>query len=202
MNSGLPIMLLRLNRASRRAARGSRFFRQHHRTGLDQRLEVREDARPAAGHRLDESRLRPIDPVNDAQLYSFGAFDLLDFEGAERITLGLQFRTPFVTPFDDETPGRIRLDDLAGIGNAAIRKAQLPRRARLPVALAKRTEPILLRELLRGQRGPQTLRRGFDVGDVDKSRVTHFSSPSRRRFSSLSAASLPRSNFRIQRSPI
>src|SRR5205085_6473948 len=59
------------------------------------------------------------------------------------------------------------------IGDAAVRQHQLPRRARFPVGLCRHAEPVLLHELRRGQRLPQLLARGADVGDVDKSAAAH-----------------------------
>jgi len=45
---------------------------------------------------------------------------------APRIALGFHLRFPFIAPFEDKTLGRIDLDDLAGIGQAAIGEIQSP----------------------------------------------------------------------------
>src|SRR5262249_14743910 len=54
---------------------------------------------------------------------------------------------------------------------------ELPGRARMPAALAMHPEPILLDELVVREGGPQLLRRGADVGDVDVGRSSHGPSP-------------------------
>jgi hypothetical protein len=50
----------------------------------------------------------------------------LEIHHASRISLGLQLRLEFVALFDDQALGPFGFNDLAGIGEAAIRKLGRP----------------------------------------------------------------------------
>src|SRR5580700_4237195 len=105
--------------------------------------------------------------MEDAQLYRLGGDvgDGFDFERAERVALGIQLRLPLVAPLDDEASRGIGCDNLARVGDPAVREDELPRRAGLPVTLAMHAEPVVPRELRRRQRGPQALGCSADEGD-------------------------------------
>src|SRR6266850_8433920 len=76
-----------------------RALRQHDLACFKQRLEVGENARPAARHGVDELRFISVHRVRDGQFY--GVACRLNLDNAPRIALGLHFRPELVAP-----PGR------------------------------------------------------------------------------------------------
>ncbi len=72
-----------------------------------------------ARHGLDELGAFLADRVRDGEPHDGAVrFEIVD---AARPALLRQLGLPFVAPFEDEAPGRIDLDDLAGIRGAARR---------------------------------------------------------------------------------
>jgi hypothetical protein len=53
--------------------------------------------------------------MRDGQLY--GAARRLQIDGAARISFGFELRPEVVAPFEDKAPGRIKLDNLARVGD-------------------------------------------------------------------------------------
>ena len=118
--------------------------------GFQQGLQVGDDHRPGAGHRRDEIRGFALDGVSDGELdrRSTGS----QFHRAVRLAFDLELGFVQMPPADHEPPWRLGLDDLAGVGVAAIGVHQLPRGSRRPLAFTANAEPVLLHELHVGQR--------------------------------------------------
>src|SRR6185437_7339358 len=94
-----------------------------------------------------------------------------------RIAFRLQLRLELVAPADHQPLVRNGLQNLAGIGRAAVLKLEAPWRARLEVAFGRDAEPEFPDCLRIGQRRPQLLRRRANVGDVHELRLAHRYSP-------------------------
>src|SRR6185437_7057096 len=98
---------------------GSRRIRlpQHHGAALQQRLQVGEDLRPAAGYRRDESGGLALDAVG------YGKPDRrsepLQLQRTQRLALGVQLGLALMAPADYQAPRRLGFEDLPGIGDGA-----------------------------------------------------------------------------------
>src|SRR5215469_16054912 len=86
--------------------------------GFEQRLEARQDLRPAAGNRLDELGSIFLDRVGDAELCQFLLFGQLD--DTTRPAFGLQLGAELVLPLDDDPGWRIAFQNLPAVGNRAV----------------------------------------------------------------------------------
>src|SRR5262249_15019026 len=82
-----------------------------------------------------------------------------------------------VSPGQDQPPARLDFKHLAAVGNGSTGKHERPRRSRLPFGDLPGARPELAGELRLDQRLPQLIGRGPDVGDIDKTRLSHRSSP-------------------------
>src|SRR6185312_11880283 len=101
-------------------------------------------------------------------------------------------------PTVGQAPVRHAVQNFAGVMGFAVAAERHPT-ARGPVGLDCGAEPIPARERPIGERLPQLLRCGRDVGDVDEFQLAHFFA-SRPRLSSASALRRWRSYLPIQRS--
>ena len=93
--------------------------------GFEQRLEIGQDLRPAAGDRFDELGALAFELVADRELHRLAAavriiVRRLDLHRAARVAFGLQLRLELVAPADDEALARHGLQNFAGIGDAAV----------------------------------------------------------------------------------
>jgi len=102
---------------SRRSAAGLAL--ENDLAGLEQRLEIGEDARPAAGDGFDQLRILPRDRMIDGQLDR--AVDRLEFDDAERFAVRRQLRLPLMPPAQGEAARRIAFGDLALVGDESVR---------------------------------------------------------------------------------
>src|SRR5204863_4696439 len=96
---------------------------------------------------------------------------------AKRRPFGLELGLVLMRPADDEALRPPGLDDLAAVPDLAVLGDELPRRSGRELAFGAHAEPVLLDERRVGQRGPQLLGRGADVGDIDVCRFSHWLSP-------------------------
>src|SRR5580698_4082254 len=78
-----------------------------------------------------------------------------------------------VLPAENELARGIDLQHFSGIGDAAVGNLELPCGAGLPLAFLYGFDPELAREFGFGERAPEFLRRGADIGDVNKFGISH-----------------------------
>src|SRR5690348_11702462 len=110
-----PFMTLLL--AFERAAARIR-IRHHRRARLEERLQVRQDLRPATRHGVDEFRRVALDGVRDAEPHD--GTDRLELVRTTRLALGLDLGLALMLPADHEPPRRVGFDDAAVIEQLAV----------------------------------------------------------------------------------
>ena len=122
---------------------------------------------PAASHcRQFQKTVRTVRIMGDGELHHV-AF-LFDDEGATRVAIGLHVRHELIAPFDDQAPWRIDLEDLAAVGDAAVGDRPSSTPSLSSSRSASGAEQVLPVEFRVGQRLPELLGRGADIGHIDE----------------------------------
>src|SRR5690242_4311752 len=89
--------------------------------GLEQRLEIGQDLRPAAGHSFDKlDALALFDLVRDGELRRLAAavrvvISRLDLDRAARVAFRLDLRLPLIPPADNQPFRRRGFENLAAV---------------------------------------------------------------------------------------
>src|SRR5688572_13280981 len=106
-----------------------------------QRLEIRQDHRPAVRHGRDEDGILPLHGMSEGELHSLPhRLNVVDATGN---TLCLELRLPFTEPTHYQPLRRNALDNLTRVHEAAV-SIHSPRGADLPIALDAHSKAILL----------------------------------------------------------
>src|SRR5215212_590062 len=150
---------------------GPAMIKDSHLPRFKQRLEIRQDQRPALRDGSDEPGVRPFHRMGEGELR--GRPRGLNLVDAARVALSLELRLPFTSPTHHQPLLRNALEDFARVHQAAV-SIHFPRGTGFPFAFDAHAEPILLYDLGRCEGLPQLLGCSADVCNVNKCRIRHW----------------------------
>ena len=131
---------------------------------FEEAFHAGEHQRPAARNAFVEFGVRGLEFLRDGELHAIA--DRLQIDRHTRITFGCHMRTLFVPPRHGEAVRIVEFQHLAAVQNAVVPRHHRPGCADLPLAILPGLDPIFAGEFRLGQRVPQPLGRGADIGDV------------------------------------